>query len=216
MFTKQLIENAPNKHNLFENTKIDKIERTENGFVAITNFKERIYCKKIVIATGYNLDLIEQNLCMCDISYTIITNPLPELKIKNNALVQDDKEPYHYMRLLPDARIIFGGEDTASKGKNIDEKVAKKKYRKLYKDLCKMFPDFADKIRVEYSFCGYFGWTDDNLGLIGESKFKDIYYMISCGANGVINAFAGAKILLDLFSGKENPLIPLFSPTRET
>lgn len=57
--------------------------------------------------------------------------------------------------------------------------------------------------------------TDNNLGLIGESETPNIYYMISCGANGVINAIAGAKILLDIFENKNNPLIPLFSPTRK-
>ena len=63
---------------------------------------------------------------------------------------------------------------------------------------------------IEYKFCGYFGWTDNNLGLIGKSKEDGIYYLISCGANGIINAFAGTEILLDLFENRDNPLIPFF------
>lgn len=63
---------------------------------------------------------------------------------------------------------------------------------------------------IEYKFCEYFGWTDNNLGLIGKSKEDGIYYLISCGANGIINAFAGTEILLDLFEKRDNPLIPFY------
>lgn len=215
LFTKQMIENAPNQCYMFENTEIDEINETVSGIVAVTNYGEKIYCKKIVFATGYNFEFIDQSLCMRDISYTIVTRPIEGIKFYQNALIQDDADPYHYMRILPDRRIIFGGGDSASKGKPIDEKLAKKKYEKLYKDLCKMLPQYKDKIIVDYAFCGYFGWTDNNLGLIGESKIPNVYYMISCGANGVINAFAGVDILLDLFAHFSNPLTPLFSPTRK-
>lgn len=166
----------------------------------------------MIFSTGYNFELIEQSLCKRDVSYTIVTKPI-SFTIPFNTLVQDDEEPYHYMRLLPDNRIIFGGADTPSKGKPIKEKLAKKKYKKLYDDLCKLFPN--ENFEVEHEFCGYFGWTDNNLGLIGETKTPNIYYMISCGANGVVNAMAGAHILLDLFKHKQNPLAPLFSPLRK-
>lgn len=78
-----------------------------------------------------------------------------------------------------------------------------------------MLPDFANKIKVDYSFCGYFGWTDNNLGLIGETEIPNMYDFISCGANGVINAFAGVQIILDEFNNIENPLSKLFSPIRK-
>lgn len=78
-----------------------------------------------------------------------------------------------------------------------------------------MLPDFANKIKVDYSFCGYFGWTDNNLGLIGETEIPNIYDFISCGANGVINAFAGVQIILDEFNYIENPFSKLFSPIRK-
>lgn len=215
LFTKQMIENAENQDCLYENTEVDSVEKTKDGFIVYTNYKERIYCKKIIFATGYNFNFLNQTLCKRDISYTIVTNPIEDLKIFNSALIQDDEDPYHYMRLLPDKRIIFGGGDTPSKGKPINDKKAKKKYKQLYKDLCNMLPDFANKIKVDYTFCGYFGWTDNNLGLIGETEIPNMYDFISCGANGVINAFAGVQIILDEFNNIENPLSKLFSPIRK-
>lgn len=92
------------------------------------------------------------------------------------------------------------------------------KYQKLIETLYKMLPflktENGDDL-IEYKFCGYFGWTDNNLGLIGKSKEDGIYNLISCGANGIINAFAGTEILLDLFENRDNPLIPLFCPLRD-
>lgn len=125
-------------------------------------------------------------------------------------------EPYHYFRLLHDNRIIFGGADTPFDGKLINEKKCEKVYEELESSLFELFPDIKSKTKIEYKFCGAFGTTLNNLGLIGESKFdKDIFLFISCGANGIINAIAGAKIIDDILSNKENKLIKLFSPKRD-
>ena len=39
--------------------------------------------------------------------------------------------------------------------------------------------------------------------------------MLSCGANGIVNAFYGVKIIEDLQNDRPNALAYLFSPTRE-
>ena len=49
----------------------------------------------------------------------------------------------------------------------------------------------------------------------GKDHRKDLYYFISCGANGIINAMYGVELLEDVFSGKENKFETLFSPKRE-
>lgn len=78
-----------------------------------------------------------------------------------------------------------------------------------------MFPKFKDEIKMEYKFCGAFGSTKNNLGLIGKTEHPNIYYIISCGANGVINAFKGVEILEDLINNKSNKFEQLFSPLRK-
>jgi len=115
--------------------------------------------------------------------------------------------------LLPDNRIIFGGEDTVYKIK-INQKLAEKKYEKLLKDLKKMFNFKDSEIKIDYKFCGAFGQTENNLGLIGQTENPNIYLMISSGANGVINAMYGVEILDGLINNKPKPLSHLFSPLR--
>ncbi len=63
-----------------------------------------------------------------------MTKPLKNsanLQSLSSALIQDDLDPYHYLRVLPDRQIIFGGEDKKSGGKPINEKVARKNIKSL-------------------------------------------------------------------------------------
>lgn len=216
LFEKQMIENSSNQNNIYENTHIIQLIKQKDGYIAITNFGEKIYCKKVIIATGFNWELIhKEDLCERFVSYSIVTEPLKDFSWYNKALIHDESEPYHYMRLLDDGRIIFGGEDTKFKQKLISEKKANKKYNQLTKDLIKLFPELKN-INIDYKFCGAFGTTNNNLGLIGESVIdKDILLFISCGANGIINAMAGIEVIDDILSGNQNKLQKIFSPKRK-
>lgn len=218
LFCKQMIENSKNQEKIFENTHITKLEKTENGYTAITNFGERIFCKKVIIATGFNWELLNKSdLCDRFISYSIVTSPVNDFSWHKNALIHDVKSPYHYLRLLPDSRIIFGGEDIPFKEKPINAKKAKKKYDKLAQDLFKLFPNLKEKVKIEYKFAGCFGTTKNNLGLIGESpQDANLLYFISCGANGIINAIAGVDVIDDLIQHRPNKLIEIFSPKRQS
>lgn len=84
----------------------------------------------------------------------------------------------------------------------------------MLKDLKKMFPNLAEDIVVDYKFCGAFGSTDNNLGLIGQTENKSLYYFLSAGANGIINAVYGVKIIEDLLNEKPNKFAKLFNPLR--
>ena len=46
LFTKQMIENAKNQNNIFENTQIIKFETIENELIATTKFGNKIKTKK--------------------------------------------------------------------------------------------------------------------------------------------------------------------------
>ncbi len=217
LFTKMMIENSSNQDRIYENTAITKLEKTKDGYIAITNFGEKIFCKKLLIATGFNWEVLgKSKLCERFITYSIVTSPIKNFSWKDKALIHDVVSPYHYLRSLPDGRIIFGGEDSSFKEKPINERKSNKKYDKLEKDLFKLFPEIRNKVKVDYKFCGCFGTTLNNLALIGESEIdNNILLFISCGANGIINAMAGVKVIEDIIEDKYNPLIKLFSPKRK-
>lgn len=214
LFAKQMIENSKNQKSIFENTEIIGIQHYGEGFKAVTAYGGDIVCNKVIFATGYNWEMFADKIKADKyISYTIVTNILEEFEWYKNTLIQDDLKPYHYMRRLPDGRIIYGGEDTLLLSNElINEKTAWKKYENLLKNLKAMFPEIADKIRIDYRFCGHFAATDNNLGVIGESSINNLFYFLSCGANGIINAFYGTELIIDLLEKRQNELARLFSP----
>ena len=78
-----------------------------------------------------------------------------------------------------------------------------------------MLESFASLIEVEYRFCGVFGSTENNLGYIGYSGTKGVYYFYSCRANGIINTMFGIDVLLDSLENESNKFTKIFSPLRE-
>lgn len=210
-FTQQLIQCSANQSHIYENTEISNISRSDNGYTCTTRYGNIITCRNVVLATGFDFEHIDTDLCTRYISYSIVTQPLPELMWYRRALLQDCLDPYHYMRTLPDGRIIFGGEDTPMSD-TIDAKKADKQYAKLLSQLQALFPD--TDIVAEYKFCGAFGTTDNNMGIIG--RYDDgVYYFISCGANGIINAMRGVHTLQHLLDGQSDEYADIFAPHRE-
>ena len=214
LFTKMMIQNSNNQNRIFENTEIIEINKCTNGYICKCKYGETIFCREVVLATGFNFGLTNANICTRFISYSIVTNKLKEITIQNNTLIQDFISPYHYLRKLPDERLIFGGEDTKIKDK-IDVKKANDKYQNLLKILQNMFPNFKEKIKIEYCFCGAFGMTENNMGLIGRDN-NGIINFLSCGANGIINAFKGVEIVENLLKNIPTKIYEnIFSPLRE-
>lgn len=217
LFEKQLIENSSNQKSIFENTEIVGLQDISDYVIAHTKYGYKIRAKKVIVSTGFDYTLLDsdvQKLLTMMVSYTIVTNKISNLNKLKLPLIQDTYENYHYLRSLPDDRIIFGGEDTKFDGTQIDAKVAKSKYQSLTKNLIKILKNYNLNITSEYEFCGLFASTENNLGVVGQSKFKNIYYFLSCGANGIINTFCGIEIIKDLLEGKSNEFEKYFSPLR--
>lgn len=215
LFCKQLIENSKNQNRIYENTSFDNFLTEKNGFCVTTCYNHKIYANKIILATGFNMELFQdENLMQRFVTYTIVTNSLKNIQWKNNATIHDNQKPYHYLRKLPDDRLIFGGEDIQFKKQNYSKTKCEKKYDSLYKSLCSLFEKNKNEIQIDYKFCGAFGTTDNNLGLIGETDIDNLYLFLSCGANGIINAMNGVDIIEYIFNHKPHPLAHLFTPMR--
>lgn len=213
LFCKQLIENANNQDKIFENTSFESFTQKNEKFIVNTCYNHKIYANKIIFCTGFDLELFQEELMQRFVTYSIVTNPQKNITWKNCATVHDSEQPYHYLRKLPDDRIIFGGEDVSFKKTNFSKEKCEKKYKKLLQSLKFLFPK-NDNIQIDYKFCGAFGTTKNNLGLIGETDTNNIYLFLSCGANGIVNAMEGVNIVEYLFNHKTHPLAHLFSLMR--
>lgn len=215
LFTKQMIENSKNQNKIFENTEIIHVENAEEKIVATSFFGDKIYCDQIIYATGFDHTLYSQkSLCDLFVSYSIIVAVPKDFSWFDCSLMQDNLSPYHYFRFIKKGLIIFGGEDTPYHG-TISKTKAERKYKKLEKTFLGLFPELRDKIQITHKFCGLFGQTKNNLGLIGRLEKENHLLFSSSGANGIINAFCGVEIIEDILSGKKHQFEDIFSPLRE-
>ncbi len=219
LFTKQMLENSNTLHSrIFENTKAIKIIKISSGLnKVLTNYGCEITCKKIIASTGYNTSLFtDKKLCEKLITYSVVTNPLKNFTWKNKTLLQDNSDPYHYLRLTHDNRILVGGGDIPFKKDFIDEKKAETIYNELFNYVQTLFPHIANKITPEYKFAGTFSATKNNLAVFGESaENSDVWFCLGYGANGIVYCIFGAQMLVQKYKGKSNLMEKFFSPSRK-
>lgn len=178
---------------------------TANGFVIKT--------KNIINATGYEVvNFIPKGIADFYCTYAIISEQCPEEKRhwKNDILIWNTNDPYLYMRLTKDNRIIVGGRDERFSNAFTRESLLNKKAEQLQKDFNKALP--AVLFKREFAWSGTFGKTKDSLPYIGSfKKTPNTYYALGFGGNGITFSVIAAEILCDILSGKQNENAKLFS-----
>lgn len=219
-FSHELISNSVNKGlRVFENTEITKINPGNNMVELITQNEKRIKAKKVVIATGYEgKKLIKKKFSTLNRTFTIVTKPVNNFDGWNNrCLIRDNINPYTYLRTTADNRIIIGGDDVKTGGKNSKmslllncDQLLEDKYSILLNKLKSMFPMIKD-IQAQYEFTGLFAETKDGLPYIGEYKtLPNCYFCLCYGSNGILYGVLGAQVIRDLYYGNYSEETRLF------
>lgn len=216
-FTHALLNASTKKHTkVYENTEVVKVEYSENDIILSTVYGYKIKAKKIIVATGYNIDLFtKRNLgAKMATTFNIATTPIENLDvIYDNYVFRDNESIYHYFRTTKDKRIIFGGEDINFFSDINNEELCKKQYDNLELLLKQMFQQY--KFDIEYKYCGCFASTPDNLGYIGKDpQHKNQWYCLGYGANGILFAILGGMMLSNLYNQKADDDLKLFDVTR--
>jgi glycine/D-amino acid oxidase-like deaminating enzyme len=66
-------------------------------------------------------------------------------------------------------------------------------------------------MNIEYEFSGFFGETKDGLPYIGEHKdYKNHYFLMAYGSNGVIYGVTGARLIKELYFGNNPSILEVF------
>ena len=217
MFTHALLKSSIKKGlQVFDRTVISKIEYKKNSVELITEKGHIITANKIVNASGYEItEFLEKKIVKLNSTYALasehIQSPIPAWKDK--ALLWNTADPYLYMRLTKDNRIIIGGRDEDFYNPHKRDKLIKKKSALLKNDFSKLFP--ATELIPEFCWTGTFGSTKDALPYIGTyNKTPHTYYALGFGGNGITFSVIAAEILCDMITGKKNKDALLFSFNR--
>lgn len=201
---------------VYDRTCIENINYQKNKTTLTTIDGHSIQAKYIVNATGFEVvNFISKKIIDFYCTYAIISEQKTENEKlwKDRAIMWGNDDPYLYMRLTNDNRIIIGGKDESYSNSVIKEPVLEKKAKQLQQDFKKLFAGITFK--TEFAWCGTFGKTKDALPYIGAyPKTPNTLYALGFGGNGITFSLLAAEIITAIIQGEKHENAALFSFNR--
>jgi len=202
---------------IFDRTGIKDISYNENNVEMKTADGFTLIAEKIVNATGYEIiNFISRDIVDLYCTYAVVSENEQEKEAiwKDRIMIWNTDNPYLYLRLTQDNRIIMGGRDM-----RFSHKASRNLYEKKAAQLCSDFEIlFPGRIlKAEFAWSGTFGKTKDSLPYIGEfRKTPNAYYALGFGGNGITFSVIAAQIITDQIMGNRNPEAEIFSFDRKS
>lgn len=167
----------------------------------------KIKTKKIIYCVGYeSTNLIKEKFVDLISTYAIVSEINESYSKKyNDILLWNTADPYLYLRTTDDGRFLIGGEDETFVDAHKRDKLITRKEHKLVKSFEKYFPNIP--FYTDFTWAGTFGETKDGLPYIGEHQdFKNSYFVLGFGGNGITFSVTGMDMVSDWMKGKKHPL----------
>ncbi|WP_267405173.1 MULTISPECIES: FAD-binding oxidoreductase [unclassified Chryseobacterium] len=211
-FSHELFElNTKKGLKIFDKTEMRKVEYFKGYNLITVDSGYQIKAKKIIYCIGYeSKNLIKEHFVDLKSTYAIVSE-IDHDKFKNitDTLVWNTDEPYIYMRTTDDARLLIGGGDEDFYDAKKRDALLDKKEKEILKVLKKIKPDYH--FYTDFVWAGTFGETKDGLPYIGEHKnFKNSYFVLGFGGNGITFSVAGMEMASQFMKGKKHPLSKYF------
>jgi len=175
----------------------------EGGRVVIeTDGPHVIEANHVVLATGYVMPhfVMPQTHAIAS-SFALSTVPQsPDKLWPERSLIWEASEPYLYMRVTADNRIIIGGEDEEIADPDKRDAMLWDKVLKLKEKLAKLWP--KANATISHAWCGAFGETSDGLPLIGPVPGSpNIFAAYGYGGNGITFSYLASRMIAAMISG---------------
>lgn len=200
---------------VYDNTEVTHIDYEERGVVLQTEWGAKITAKKLVIACGYeSQQYLPKTIERLHSTYTIISEPFYTKDFwHKNALIWETANPYLYLRVARDQRILIGGKDDAFYNPARRDASIPRKARQLESSFRRLFPDIP--FRTDFAWAGTFASTKDGLPFIGTIPERPhTWFALGYGGNGITFSVIAAQIISDLLSGRKNQNSQLFQFNR--
>jgi glycine/D-amino acid oxidase-like deaminating enzyme len=207
LLTHHLLQQSMQKGlRVFDRTAVTDIIHEKNNILLHTEDGYTISARKVVFATGYeSVHYIREPVVHLHSTFATAGEHADDARDfwHRNALIWNTADPYLYLRVTEDHRIIIGGRDEKYNNPEKRDKHIPAKTKQLCKDFRRLFPqiDFSP----EFSWAGTFGTTDDSLPYVAEyAPMPDCYFALGFGGNGIIFSQIAASVITDLIRGKHN------------
>jgi glycine/D-amino acid oxidase-like deaminating enzyme len=166
----------------------------------------QVQAKKLVIACGYeSLQYLPKKIEKLSSTYVILSEPLPDQDFwYKNSLIWETANPYLYLKVTPDNRILVGGRDSDFQNAVKRDALLKTKAHQLETAFKKLFPHIPFK--TDFQWAGTFSSSKDGLPYIGSiAERPNTYFALGYGGNGITFSLLAAQIISKIMTGKKRP-----------
>jgi glycine/D-amino acid oxidase-like deaminating enzyme len=202
---------------VFDRTEIKDIRYNKNNVELKTAEGFLVIAGKVVNASGFEIiNFITKDIVDLYCTYAVVSENEQEKEAvwKDRIMIWNTDNPYLYLRLTQDNRIIMGGRDVRFSLK-ASRRMYEEKAARLCADFEKLFP--GKRLKTEFAWSGTFGKTKDSLPYIGEfAKTPNTYYALGFGGNGITFSVIAARIITDHMLGIQNQDAEIFSFSRKS
>lgn len=200
---------------IFDKTELCKTTNKKNGHSCTTSTGAGITAKKIIYCTGYeSTSMIPEKFVKLLSSFATVSEvDKTNFERFKDLLIWNTAEPYLYMRTTDDGRFLIGGEDEEFQNAEKRDALLTVKCKSLTRAYHALFP--GQRFFPDFSWAGTFGETKDGLPYIGtHEQFKNSYWVLGFGGNGITFSVTGMEMVSDWLKGKKHPLTPYFAFSR--
>jgi glycine/D-amino acid oxidase-like deaminating enzyme len=194
------------------------VESVEPGSTDVTVVTERgdLRAKSVIFATGYELPKgVPRKGHSLNSTWVLATKPQRLSSLwDGECLIWEASEPYLYLRVTTDRRVICGGEDEDFVNEELRDALMPDKVSRLEKKLAKLLPRIDP--RADYTWCGTFGSATTGTPSIGRVPgMPHCYAVLGYGGNGITFSMLAAQLLTNLLQGRGDADADLYAFSRK-
>ena len=197
---------------IFENSHVDRLERTKNGMIVHTPYGS-VYATKVALATNVFKSLIKRahKYVVPVYDFQLVTEPLTAEQLeligwKEREGLSDAGNQFHYYRMTKDNEILWGGYDAIYnfRGKVRQEyETDAETYAHLAEAFLETFPQLKG-IKFTHGWGGAIDTCSRFSPFWGAAYGGRVVYVLGYTGLGVGSTRFGAQVMLDLLDGKDN------------
>lgn len=180
------------------------IDTSSSEVITATRQGPVIRTSSLVVATGYELlDVLPPTSHQIISTWALATKPQKRAVWPGEAFVWEASDPYLYMRVLHDGRVVCGGEDEPFMDEQHRDELIPRKMDTIATKLGRLFP-LLDTT-PDYTWAGAFGTTATGLPLIGRvPRRPNVFAVMGYGGNGITYSQIASELVATALSGERD------------
>lgn len=210
--SRALLDRAKNNGaRIFTDTNIVRFDQHRNKVIVTTGRGMTITADCGIVACGYeSIRLIGEPIVTLNNTYALVSEVLSDLSPWDRQwMMWEACEPYLYMRVTADNRLLVGGEDDALVQSVTRDRRIPAKMHSLHTKLRMRLPGLDWQPATGWA--GTFGQTKDGLPYIGSSpEMPGYYFALGFGGNGMTFSEIACQQIVRMVRGESTPDAELF------